>query len=125
MSCRKNDTAAVEITALAAGAGPPANKIATRRMAVSVFGGRESVMAGSFRAPRQRPLLGQAAALDEAAANAMTDSIYNSLVGAFNEDRDMITAQHKNILLNPTEKMMPLAMDSALVQFRKLVESVA
>ena len=32
MLLRRNETAAVEITALAAGAGPPANKIATRRM---------------------------------------------------------------------------------------------
>ena len=32
MLLRRKDTAAVEITALAAGAGPPANKIATRRM---------------------------------------------------------------------------------------------
>src|SRR5262245_23471870 len=44
MSLRKNELAAVEITALAAGAGPPANRMATRRMWVSVFGGRESVM---------------------------------------------------------------------------------
>ena len=30
MSLRRNAVAAVEITALAAGAGPPANRIATR-----------------------------------------------------------------------------------------------
>src|SRR6516225_7245922 len=32
MPWRRNEAAAVEITALAAGAGPPANKIATRRI---------------------------------------------------------------------------------------------
>ena len=32
MLLRRKETAAVEITALAAGAGPPANRIATRRM---------------------------------------------------------------------------------------------
>ena len=32
MPWRRNEAAAVEITALAAGAGPPANKMATRRI---------------------------------------------------------------------------------------------
>ena len=49
-------------------------------------------------------------------------SIYDSLVGAFNEDRDMITAQARNLARSPDVKMMPLAMDSALLQFRRLVE---
>jgi phenylpropionate dioxygenase-like ring-hydroxylating dioxygenase large terminal subunit len=61
-------------------------------------------------------------ALDATAALAMTESIFNSLVGAFNEDRDMITAQHQNILRNPDAPMLPLAMDSALVQFRRLID---
>src|SRR5512146_1316651 len=43
-SFRKNELAAVEITALAAGAGPPANRIAARRMWVWTLGGRESDM---------------------------------------------------------------------------------
>jgi phenylpropionate dioxygenase-like ring-hydroxylating dioxygenase large terminal subunit len=55
--------------------------------------------------------------------DSVTESIYNSLIGAFNEDRDMITAQHRNIELNPTRPMMPLAMDTALIQFRRLLES--
>jgi phenylpropionate dioxygenase-like ring-hydroxylating dioxygenase large terminal subunit len=55
-------------------------------------------------------------------ATAITESIYSSLVGAFNEDRDMISAQHKNLLLNPEAPMLPLAMDSALTQFRRLVD---
>jgi vanillate O-demethylase monooxygenase subunit len=61
--------------------------------------------------------------LDEAAAAAVTDSIFNSLQGAFNEDRDMIRAQHANIRLNPSAPMLPLAMDSALMQFRRLLAS--
>jgi vanillate O-demethylase monooxygenase subunit len=52
----------------------------------------------------------------------VTESIYNSLLGAFNEDRDMITAQHRNIALDPTRAMLPLAMDAALIQFRRLLE---
>lgn len=52
----------------------------------------------------------------------IVQSIYDSLVSAFNEDRDMISAQACNIALNPAAKMMPLAIDSALVQFSRLVE---
>jgi phenylpropionate dioxygenase-like ring-hydroxylating dioxygenase large terminal subunit len=62
-------------------------------------------------------------ALDETSAQAMTESIFTSLVGAFNEDRDMITAQHQNIRINPDVQMLPLAMDSALAQFRRLIDS--
>ncbi len=53
--------------------------------------------------------------------DSVTESIFNSLVVAFNEDRDMISAQHRNIALNPDVPMMPLAMDAALVQFRRLL----
>ncbi len=59
--------------------------------------------------------------LDDAAAAAVTESIFNSLVGAFNEDRDMIGAQHDNIKNNPAAPMLPLAMDNALLQFRRLL----
>ena len=52
---------------------------------------------------------------------SVTEGIYNSLITAFNEDRDMITAQHANLNLNADTKMLPLWMDSALVQFRKLL----
>lgn len=52
---------------------------------------------------------------------SVTQSIYDSLITAFNEDRDMITAQHRNILRNPDAPMLPLAMDAALVQFRRLL----
>ena len=41
---RRKETAAVEMTALAAGAGPPAKRIATRRMLDSNIGGRDNVL---------------------------------------------------------------------------------
>jgi hypothetical protein len=41
MLFRKNETAAVEMTAFAAGAGPPANRMAARRMFDCARGGRE------------------------------------------------------------------------------------
>ena len=56
---------------------------------------------------------------------SMTESIYNSLISAFNEDRDMITAQHRSIQRQPGAPMLPLAMDSALLQFRRLVAARA
>ena len=49
----------------------------------------------------------------------VTQGIYNSLVMAFNEDRDMITAQHHN--LNADVAMLPLWMDAALVQWRRML----
>jgi vanillate O-demethylase monooxygenase subunit len=52
----------------------------------------------------------------------LTEGIYQSLLTAFNEDRDMITAQYQNILRRPNAPMLPLAMDSALVRFRQLLE---
>jgi vanillate O-demethylase monooxygenase subunit len=58
----------------------------------------------------------------DAGDDTVTESIYNSLLGAFNEDRDMITAQHHNIALDPNRPMLPLAMDAALLQFRRLLE---
>ena len=35
----------------------------------------------------------------------------------------MIGAQYRNLLRNPAAPMLPLAMDAALVQFRRLLES--
>ena len=55
----------------------------------------------------------------------MTESIYQSLIAAFNEDRDMVRAQHRNLLRNPQAPMLPLAMDAALVQFRRLLATRA
>jgi vanillate O-demethylase monooxygenase subunit len=48
-------------------------------------------------------------------------TIYDSLIVAFNEDRDMITAQARNIERVPSAPMLPLATDAALIQFRRLV----
>ncbi len=52
---------------------------------------------------------------------ALTEGIYQSLVTAFEEDRAMITAQHRTIALDPSAPMLPMAMDAALVQFRRLL----
>jgi hypothetical protein len=55
--------------------------------------------------------------------------IYDVLVTAFNEDRDMIGAQARNIALsrqtNPNHEveMLPLSMDAALIQYRRIVDS--
>jgi vanillate O-demethylase monooxygenase subunit len=53
---------------------------------------------------------------------SLADKVYDSLVQAFNEDRDMITAQARIIAMKPEVPMLPLAMDSALIQFRRLVD---
>jgi len=53
---------------------------------------------------------------------AVTEGIYQSLITAFNEDRDMITAQHEAIRRNPGAPMLPLGIDAALVRYRKLLE---
>jgi phenylpropionate dioxygenase-like ring-hydroxylating dioxygenase large terminal subunit len=50
-----------------------------------------------------------------------TASIYDSLLRAFEEDRATIAAQHRNIALAPDAPMLPLAMDAALIQFRRLL----
>lgn len=47
--------------------------------------------------------------------------IFNSLVEAFNEDRDMITAQFNNLSVNAEEQMLPLHFDAALLQFRNML----
>ena len=53
---------------------------------------------------------------------SLVDNVFASLVQAFNEDRDMITAQAQAIAMKPDAPMLPLAMDSALIQFRRLVD---
>ena len=55
----------------------------------------------------------------------VTEGIYQSLIAAFNEDRDMISAQHRSLAQAPAAPMLPLYMDSALMQFRRLVEAQA
>jgi len=51
---------------------------------------------------------------------AVTETIYRGLVTAFEEDRETITAQYRNI--DEGVPMLPLAMDAALVQFRRLLQ---
>ncbi|MBT6275762.1 MAG: aromatic ring-hydroxylating dioxygenase subunit alpha [Chromatiales bacterium] len=53
--------------------------------------------------------------------DTVAESIYNSVVGAFHEDRDMITAQLGVINRDPTRPMLPLHMDRALLRFREIV----
>ena len=53
---------------------------------------------------------------------SVTEGIYQSLIAAFNEDRDMITAQHESIGKNSGAPMLPLGIDTALVRYRTLLE---
>ena len=48
----------------------------------------------------------------------VTRSIHQSVVDAFDEDREMVSAQHRNLALDPDFKMMPFGIDAALSQFR-------
>jgi hypothetical protein len=57
---------------------------------------------------------------------AVTEGIYQGIQRAFHEDRDMIAAQHRMLELDPGAKMLPLAMDAALVRYRRtLGEAIA
>ena len=58
-------------------------------------------------------------ALDD---SIVTDTIYQSLVAAFEEDRTMIHAQQDMLRLNPAAKMLPIAADAALNHFRRIVQ---
>ena len=49
-------------------------------------------------------------------------SMYNTLLEAFNEDRDMISAQYRNLSDGALEQMLPLHFDSALIRFRKMLK---
>ncbi|QCP49833.1 aromatic ring-hydroxylating dioxygenase subunit alpha [Trinickia violacea] len=51
----------------------------------------------------------------------VTRSVHQSVVAAFDEDRDIITAQQRNLSLDPDFEMMPFGIDSALSQFRWVV----
>ena len=51
----------------------------------------------------------------------VTRSIHESVVRAFDEDRDIITAQQKSLALDPNFKMVPFGIDAALNQFRWVV----
>lgn len=49
-------------------------------------------------------------------------TMYEGLLVAFEEDRRMITAQARMIARSPGVPMLPLAMDAALVRFRRIVD---
>ena len=49
-------------------------------------------------------------------------NMYRTLLEAFNEDRDMITAQYQNLTSDALETMLPLHFDAALVRFRKMLK---
>lgn len=53
---------------------------------------------------------------------AVVDGMFRVLNAAFEEDRQMITAQARTIALDPKRRMLPLHMDAALLRFRQLVE---
>ncbi len=53
---------------------------------------------------------------------AVTDHIFSGLLLAFEEDRAMITAQYRTILAEPDAPMLAMGMDTALLQFRRLLE---
>lgn len=53
---------------------------------------------------------------------ALAQTMHAGLLAAFEEDRRMITAQAARIASSPGARMLPLAMDAALLQFRRLVE---
>lgn len=57
----------------------------------------------------------------------LVQTLYDSLLVAFGEDHDMNTAQARNVAAKPGVPMVPLAMvplamDTALMQFRRLVD---
>ena len=56
---------------------------------------------------------------------AMTESIYQNVVVAFEEDRTMIEAQQKIISQVPERPMVPIAADSGLNQARWLLDRLA
>lgn len=54
----------------------------------------------------------------------VTREIHAGLVKAFEEDRDMIMGQQSNLRLDPDFRMMPLSVDSALFQFRRVLDQL-
>jgi len=62
----------------------------------------------------------------EEGTHAVAEALYKALLVAFEEDRAMITAQSQAIDADPGAPMLPLAMDAAVVRFRRLVaETIA
>jgi phenylpropionate dioxygenase-like ring-hydroxylating dioxygenase large terminal subunit len=54
----------------------------------------------------------------------LIDSFYKLGLKAFNEDRVMIEAQQKNIKAAPDSKMLTIAIDSGVAQFRRMVDDL-
>ena len=54
---------------------------------------------------------------------SMSEALHRALLVAFDEDRDMITAQAREIARDPAAPMLPLPMDAAVLRFRRLVEA--
>ena len=52
----------------------------------------------------------------------LAEGLYQLGVKAFNEDRVMIEAQQRNINLAPSAKMLTIAIDSGVAQFRRMME---
>jgi phenylpropionate dioxygenase-like ring-hydroxylating dioxygenase large terminal subunit len=55
---------------------------------------------------------------------AVTESLYQSVVLAFNEDRRMIEAQQRMIDLGAADDMVILPFDRGLIQFRRAIEKL-
>ena len=49
--------------------------------------------------------------------------MYQMLIRAFEEDKDMIGAQSARLAQAPDFKMFPLHLDSALTRFRRLIDA--
>ncbi len=54
----------------------------------------------------------------------VTRSIMQNIAIAFEEDRGIITAQAANLAMDPNFKMLPVAADLALTQFRRVVQKL-
>lgn len=52
-----------------------------------------------------------------------TQAIFDGLLTAFHEDREMIEAQWRNLALRTDRPMLPLAMDAALMLFRRQLQA--
>ena len=52
----------------------------------------------------------------------VAETMYQGLLAAFEEDRQMISAQYENIQLDPDAPMLALGMDKAVLQFRRLLQ---
>jgi vanillate O-demethylase monooxygenase subunit len=55
---------------------------------------------------------------------SITATLYQSVVSAFHEDKRMIEAQQRLIDSGPADEMVILPFDSALVQFRRVIDGL-